>query len=50
MSNSGTGLGTFLGKTFLERKSANLYFIKDDKLGGACVQIVWDIENSKINA
>ena len=48
-SNSGTGLGTFLGKTFLERKSANLFFIKDDKLGGASVQIVWDIENLKIN-
>ena len=48
-SNSGTGLGTFLGKTFLERKSANLFFFKDDKLGGASVQIVWDIENLKIN-
>ena len=48
-SNSGTGLGTFLGKTFLERKSANLFFFKDTKLGGACVQIIWDVQNLKIN-
>ena len=47
--NAGTGLGTFLGKTFLERKSANLYFLKDDKLGGACVKILWNIKNLKFN-
>ena len=49
ISNSGTGLGTFLGKTFLERKSANLFFLTDYKLGGACVHIIWDIQNVKHN-
>ena len=42
-SNSGTGLGTFLGKTLLERKSANLDFTRDIKLGGASVIISWNI-------
>ena len=46
----GTGLGTFLGKTLLERKSANLYFLKDSKLGGACVNIVWKQKDLKANA
>ena len=45
--NAGTGLGTFLGKTLLERKSANLSFIKDSKLGGARVNIVWKLEDLK---
>ena len=49
-SNAGTGLGTFLGKTLLERKSANLYFLKDSKLGGACVNIVWKQKDLKANA
>ncbi len=40
-SNTGTGLGTFLGKTLLERKSARLSFLKDDNLGGASVKIIW---------
>ena len=40
-SNSGTGLGTFIGKTLLERRSARLTFSKDNKLGGACVNITW---------
>ena len=43
--NSGTGLGTFLGKTLLERKSANLNFGKDKKLGGASVTISWNIND-----
>jgi len=43
--NSGTGLGTFLGKTLLERKSANLNFDKDIKLGGASVTISWNIDD-----
>ena len=47
--NAGTGLGTFLGKTLLERKSANLFFLKDNKLGGACVNIVWKLANIKSN-
>ena len=41
VSNAGTGLGTFLGKTLLERKSARLSFSKDNKLGGASVNIFW---------
>ena len=48
--NSGTGLGTFLGKTLLERKSANLSFNKDNKLGGASVEIVWNQKDLKSNA
>ncbi len=46
-SKSGTGLGTFLGKTLLERKGANLKFGKSDKLGGAKVSIFWSISNLK---
>ena len=48
LSNSGTGLGTFLGKTLLERKSARLNFFKDKKLGGASVSIIWRIINLKV--
>jgi len=40
-SNSGLGLGTFLGKTLLERQGANLQFKKNSKLGGALVVISW---------
>ncbi len=48
-SNAGTGLGTFLGKTLLERKSANLIFLKDNNLGGASVKITWKIVDLKSN-
>ena len=44
-SNSGTGLGTFLGKTLLERELANLIFTSDKKLGGASVQINWKVKD-----
>ncbi len=50
ISNSGTGLGTFLGKTLLERSSANLVFTKDYKLGGASVIISWKIKDLKPSA
>ena len=40
-SNSGLGLGTFLGKTLLERQGANLQFKRNSKLGGALVIINW---------
>jgi two-component system sensor histidine kinase RegB len=40
--NAGTGLGTFLGKTLLERKGAQLKFINGNKLKGACVSISWN--------
>ena len=44
-SNSGTGLGTFLGKTLLERQLASLSFEKDEDLGGASVVISWSSQN-----
>jgi two-component system sensor histidine kinase RegB len=44
-SKSGTGLGTFLGKTLLERKGASLKFSKSEKLGGAKVSINFPVNN-----
>jgi len=38
---AGLGLGTFLGKTLLERQGANLQFKKNSQLGGALVIISW---------
>ena len=49
-SNSGLGLGTFLGKTLLEKQGANLFFSRDIKLGGASVLISWNTQNLKLNA
>ena len=40
--NSGLGLGTFLGKTLLERKKAKLQFKRNSELGGALVLVSWD--------
>ena len=40
-SNSGLGLGTFLGKTLLERQNAKLLFRRNSDLGGALVIITW---------
>ena len=45
--NAGTGLGTFIGKTLLERRSARLTFSKDNKLGGASVNITWSLIDLK---
>ena len=48
-SNAGLGLGTFLGKTLLERQNAKLSFRKKGDLGGALVTITWspkDLINS----
>jgi len=39
-SKSGLGLGTFIGKTLLERKKASLNFSNSEK-GGALVTIAW---------
>jgi two-component system sensor histidine kinase RegB len=39
--NSGLGLGTFLGKTLLERQNAKLLFRRNGELGGAQVVIKW---------
>ena len=44
-SNSGLGLGTFLGKTLLERQNAKLLFKDDKNLGGASVAISWSPKN-----
>ena len=44
-SNSGLGLGTFLGKTLLERQGASLLFKRNGKLGGAQVVISWSPNN-----
>ena len=41
-SNSGLGLGSFLGKTLLERQGAKLLFRRNSDLGGALVIISWD--------
>ena len=49
-TKSGTGLGTFLGKTLLERKGAKLDFKNLNSVeGGASVKIIWDI-NSLISS
>jgi two-component system sensor histidine kinase RegB len=40
-SNSGLGLGTFLGKTLLERQKAKFKFKRNSDLGGALVIISW---------
>jgi two-component system, sensor histidine kinase RegB len=40
-SKSGLGLGTFIGKTLLERMKANVEFKNSDKLSGAMVTIKW---------
>ena len=41
-SNSGLGLGTFLGKTLLERKNAKLLFRRNSELGGALIIVSWN--------
>ena len=38
---AGLGLGTFIGKTLLERKKANIEFLKSSD-GGALVEISWN--------
>ncbi len=47
--NSGLGLGTFLGKTLLERQNAKLVFKEDKNLGGASVVISWSPKNIFLN-
>ncbi len=44
-SNSGLGLGTFLGKTLLERQNAKFIFRRNSDLGGALVIISWNSKN-----
>ena len=44
-SNSGLGLGSFLGKTLLERQGAKILFRKNGDLGGALVILTWQPNN-----
>jgi len=48
-SNTGLGLGVFLGKTLLEKQFANLSFSQDKKLGGASVLISWNTNHFRFN-
>ena len=41
---SGLGLGTFIGKTLLERKKANIEFSNTEN-GGASVEISWKLSD-----
>jgi len=42
-SNAGLGLGTFLGKTLLEKQGAKLLFRRNGDLGGALVILTWSL-------
>ncbi len=44
-SNSGLGLGSFLGKTLLERQGAKFLFRRNSDLGGALVILTWSPDN-----
>ena len=44
-SNAGLGLGSFLGKTLLERQGAKLLFRRNSDLGGALVVLSWKPES-----
>ena len=46
--NAGLGLGTFLGKTLLERQSAVISFENKSSLNGARVKIKWRINDLSI--
>ena len=47
-NNAGLGLGTFLGKTLLERQSAVILFENGSTFNGAKVQIKWSINDISI--
>jgi two-component system sensor histidine kinase RegB len=44
-SKSGLGLGTFIGKTLLERMKANVEFSNSNKLNGAKVTVKWQTKD-----
>ena len=48
-TKSGLGLGTFIGKTLLERMKANVIFGKCPKTNGAMVIIKWQTKELKSN-
>ena len=45
ISKYGLGLGTFIGKTLLEKNYANIIFQNAEDIGGAEVKIKWDNKN-----
>ena len=45
ISKYGLGLGTFIGKTLLEKNFANITFRNSNKIGGAEVIIKWNNED-----
>ena len=47
ISKYGLGLGTFIGKTLLEKNLAKINFYNSSKTGGAEVNIVW--KNKDLN-
>ena len=48
ISKYGLGLGTFIGKTLLEKNYANIIFLNSKESGGAEVQIKWKNKDLKI--
>ena len=44
-AKSGLGLGTFIGKTLLERMKARVQFSNSNKLNGAMVTVEWQTKN-----
>ena len=48
ISKYGLGLGTFIGKTLLEKNYANITFANSSETGGAEVTIKWDNKNLKL--
>ena len=49
-NQSGLGLGTFLGKTLLNRKSGKVTFDNNSSLKGARVSIQWNIKDLNFNS
>ncbi|MDC1096176.1 ActS/PrrB/RegB family redox-sensitive histidine kinase [Pelagibacteraceae bacterium] len=49
-NKSGLGLGTFLGKTLLERRGAKLRFLNNNKFNGAETIIIWETKNLVFNS
>ena len=47
---AGLGLGTFHGKTLLERQGGKLSFSNKSPLGGALVNIIWKVNDLKTNS
>ncbi len=48
ISKYGLGLGTFIGKTLLEKNYANIYFNNSEETGGAQVSIKWNNKDLKL--